>query len=191
MIKKVVVAGVAAIAIISQTFISAPTASAKPVVTPIIAGSRVAPAPARFTTADYIQMAKRLRVSDTPRTVIQVDGLEVLTYDFDGQVSMQIAYKNGEPVVPTQQSTLKPGSKVRPMVKFGAVWWSVWVQLNSAEQAALAAGAAGTVMAALTKNPATVGIATTVVAVATANGICSRGRSLRIYIPSFLMTECI
>lgn len=133
----------------------------------------------QITPAQFIEMAAALRASDTPRTSKMDQGIEFLTFNLEDTVFLQLPYLDGEPYTPPT-----------PRVGFGAVCWSAYVELNSAEQAALAVGTAGTIFGALTKNAATAGLAATIIGVATANGICSGGRTLRIYFPSFLMTEC-
>lgn len=133
-----------------------------------------------FTTEDYAVMAEELLAGDVPRRVSTQDGLDLVQYDFGEGVTLQIPYIDGQPYIPPT-----------PRVSFGAVWWSAYVELTSGEQAALVGGATGTVLGILAKNPATAGFAATIIAVATTKGICSSGRVLRIYFPSFLMTECV
>jgi hypothetical protein len=195
--KKLAVISTAAVTIAIQTVLSASPAHSATVTESV--PTRAVPtrvAAPQFSRADYIRMARGLRASTIPRTTASAGALEILTFDFEGRVSLQIPYRNGEPYVgnPTDGSLKRAGlapRKVTPNVKFGAVWWSAYVQLTSAEQAALAAGTTGAIVAVLSKNPLTVGLVTTIVSVATAEGICSRHRQLRIYIPSFLMSECI
>lgn len=167
-----------------------PTAAQAAAATPDTPTQRTA-ATASFTEQDYRTMARQLRGSDVPRTVAWEGNIEVLTYNFEDQVFLQIPYRNGVPylVRENRATPTKPG-EVTPQVTFGWVWWSAWVEFSSSEQAALAAGATGTIAALLSKNPITVGMVTTVIAVATAEGICPGGRRLRIYLPSFLMSEC-
>lgn len=164
--------------IVTQGLVLAAPATAAPTQIHTVAATSATP---RITEADFIAMATALRASDTPRTSVITDGgIELLTFNLEEKVFIQLPYRNGDAYVPPA-----------PRVQFGAVWWSAYVDLNSAEQAALAAGSTATIVGVLTRNPATAGIATTIISVATANGICPGGRTLRLYFPSFLMNECL
>lgn len=161
---------------LTQGLVFTSAATAAPTQAPAAASS-----PSTEIAADeFMTLASALRASDTPRTTeMTPEGIEVLTFNLEDTVFLRLPYRNGSPYIPPT-----------PRVGFGAVWWSAYIELNSAEQAALAAGSSAAIVGALTRNAATAGIATTIIAVATANGICSGGRTLRIYFPSFLMSEC-
>ncbi len=133
-----------------------------------------------------------LRESAVPRDAVSTAFGQRVTYRIGDGVTITYTYSpGGAPVVgaPTQEEL---GSS---LVRAGADPFP-YVSLDPSEQAAGAAGTLGLLICAALGPESGglgcavgVGVGATIVAVATAHGVCTRNRNMRIYLPT-LEVQC-
>lgn len=132
--------------------------------------------------------------SDVSRNVEKTSQGQKITFYLKDNINITLFYdESGNLIIPKNSETINSG--ITPYVSAGADPWP-YIDLDSTEQAAAAAGTAGTLSSmlceAVTAIP-TVGLSTkaclaaggfaaTAVAVATAHGMCPNEQTLRLYV---------